>query len=238
MEMLSSHDFWIGLLKIIWVNLLLSGDNAVVIALAARSLPERQQKLAVLWGSGAAIVLRIVLTIFAVALLTLPWLKIVGGVLLIWIGVQLLVPEKEGEEGVASQDNLMTAIRTILIADLVMSLDNVLAVAAAAEAGPPEAKMTLLVIGLAISIPIVIFGSTVVLKMMEKFPVIITLGAALLGWIAGEMMVTDPAIVEWVKSEAQWLAGFKISAVIGAGLVLLIGKVVTRNPATNEETVQ
>lgn len=238
MEMLSSHDFWIGLLKIIWVNLLLSGDNAVVIALAARSLPERQQKLAVLWGSGAAIVLRIVLTIFAVALLTLPWLKIVGGVLLIWIGVQLLVPEEEGEEGVASQDNLMTAIRTILIADLVMSLDNVLAVAAAAEAGPPEAKMTLLVIGLAISIPIVIFGSTVVLKMMEKFPVIITLGAALLGWIAGEMMVTDPAIVEWVKSEAQWLAGFKISAVIGAGLVLLIGKVVTRNPATNEETVQ
>ena len=238
MEMLSSHDFWIGLLKIIWVNLLLSGDNAVVIALAARSLPERQQKLAVLWGSGAAIVLRIVLTIFAVALLTLPWLKIVGGVLLIWIGVQLLVPEKEGEEGVASQDNLMTAIRTILIADLVMSLDNVLAVAAAAEAGPPEAKMTLLVIGLAISIPIVIFGSTVVLKMMEKFPVIITLGAALLGWIAGEMMVTDPAIVDWVKSEAQWLAGFKISAVIGAGLVLLIGKVVTRDPATNEETVQ
>ena len=129
MEMLSSHDFWIGLLKIIWVNLLLSGDNAVVIALAARSLPAQQQKLAIFWGSGAAIVLRIVLTIFAVALLTLPWLKIVGGVLLIWIGVQLLVPEEEGEEGVTSHDNLMTAIRTILVADLVMSLDNVLAVA-------------------------------------------------------------------------------------------------------------
>jgi YjbE family integral membrane protein len=238
MEMLSSHDFWIGLLKIIWVNLLLSGDNAVVIALAARSLPAQQQKLAIFWGSGAAIVLRIVLTIFAVALLTLPWLKIVGAVLLVWIGVQLLVPEGEGEEGVTSHDNLMTAIRTILVADLVMSLDNVLAVAAAAEAGPPEAKMTLLVIGLAISIPIVIFGSTVVLKMMEKFPVIITFGAALLGWIAGEMLVTDPAIVEWVKTEAQWLASYKVAAAVGAGLVLLIGKVMMRGHANNEETVQ
>ncbi len=238
MEMLSSHDFWIGLLKIIWVNLLLSGDNAVVIALAARSLPAQQQKLAIFWGSGAAIVLRIVLTIFAVALLTLPWLKIVGAVLLVWIGVQLLVPEGEGEEGVTSHDNLMTAIRTILVADLVMSLDNVLAVAAAAEAGPPEAKMTLLVIGLAISIPIVIFGSTVVLKMMEKFPIIITFGAALLGWIAGEMLVTDPAIVEWVKTEAQWLASYKVAAAVGAGLVLLIGKVMMRGHANNEETVQ
>jgi YjbE family integral membrane protein len=238
MEMLSSHDFWIGLLKIIWVNLLLSGDNAVVIALAARSLPERQQKLAILWGSGAAIVLRIVLTVFAVALLTLPWLKIVGAVLLVWIGVQLLVPEQESEEGVTSHDNLMNAIRTILVADLVMSLDNVLAVAAAAEAGPPEAKMTLLVIGLAISIPIVIFGSTVVLKMMEKFPVIITLGAALLGWIAGEMLVTDPAIVEWVKTEAQWLASYKVAAAVGAGVVLLIGKVMIRGHASKEETVQ
>ena len=238
MEMLSSHDFWIGLLKIIWVNLLLSGDNAVVIALAARSLPAQQQKLAIFWGSGAAIVLRIVLTIFAVALLTLPWLKIVGAVLLVWIGVQLLVPEEEGEEGVTSHDNLMTAIRTILVADLVMSLDNVLAVAAAAEAGPPEAKMTLLVIGLAISIPIVIFGSTVVLKMMEKFPIIITFGAALLGWIAGEMLVTDPAIVEWVKTEAQWLASYKVAAAVGAGLVLLIGKVMMRGHANNEETVQ
>ena len=238
MEMLSSHDFWIGLLKIIWVNLLLSGDNAVVIALAARSLPAQQQKLAIFWGSGAAIVLRIVLTIFAVALLTLPWLKIVGAVLLVWIGVQLLVPEQEDEEGVTSHDNLMTAIRTILVADLVMSLDNVLAVAAAAEAGPPEAKMTLLVIGLAISIPIVIFGSTVVLKMMEKFPIIITFGAALLGWIAGEMLVTDPAIVEWVKTEAQWLASYKVAAAVGAGLVLLIGKVMMRGHANNEETVQ
>lgn len=238
MEMLSSHDFWIGLLKIIWVNLLLSGDNAVVIALAARSLPAQQQKLAIFWGSGAAIVLRIVLTIFAVALLTLPWLKIVGAVLLVWIGVQLLVPEEEGEEGVTSHDNLMTAIRTILVADLVMSLDNVLAVAAAAEAGPPEAKMTLLVIGLAISIPIVIFGSTVVLKMMEKFPIIITFGAALLGWIAGEMLVTDPAIVEWVKTEAQWLASYKVAAAVGAGLVLLIGKFMMRGHANNEETVQ
>src|SRR5579885_3457117 len=131
MEELATQAFWIGLAKIIGVNIVLSGDNAVVIALAARSLPEKQQKQAILWGAGAAVVLRIVLTIFAVALLSLPWLKIVGGLLLFWIGIKLLVPE-DGEEDMDASDNLMVAIRTILIADLVMSLDNVIAVAAAA----------------------------------------------------------------------------------------------------------
>ena len=227
MELLSSPEFWIGLLKIIWVNLLLSGDNAVVIALASRSLPPKQQKMAIFWGSGAAIVLRIVLTIFAVALLALPYLKIVGGVALIWIGVQLLVPE-DGEENVQSHSNLMTAIRTILVADLVMSLDNVLAVAAAADTAPEAAKMPLLVLGLAISIPIVIFGSTIVLKMMERFPVIITLGAALLGWIAGEMVVTDPAVVGWVNANAQWLHSFRVLAILGAVLVIAIGMTISK----------
>ena len=234
MEMLSSPDFWIGMLKIIWINLLLSGDNAVVIALAARSLPPKQQKLAVFWGSSAAIILRIILTIFAVTLLTLPYLKIIGSVLLVWIGVQLLVPD-EGDEDVKSSDNLMTAIRTILVADLVMSLDNVLGVAAAAEGAPPEAKMTLLIFGLAISIPIVIFGSTLVLKLMERFPAVITFGAALLGWIAGEMLVTDPSLVAWVTENADWLHHWKVSAAIGAVLVVAIGSYLSRKASQASE---
>ena len=227
MEMLVHTDFWIGLGKIIWVNLLLSGDNAVVIALAARSLPPAQQKMAVFWGAGAAVVMRIILTIFAVALLTLPWLKIVGGLLLLWIGVKLLVPEEDGDD-IASSDNLFQAIKTILIADLVMSLDNVLAVAAAADSAAPTVelvamKYTLLVLGLAISIPIVIFGSTLMLKFMERWPVIITAGGALLGWIAGEMMVTDPAIDAWVEHNARWLEEMRVAAIAGAVLVVIIG---------------
>ncbi len=227
MDMLVHAAFWVGLGKIIWVNLLLSGDNAVVIALAARSLPPQQQKMAVLWGAGAAGVMRVILTIFAVALLTLPWLKIVGGVLLLWIGVKLLVPEDD-EEQVASSDNLWQAIKTILIADLVMSLDNVLAVAAAADSAAPSAEMaamkyTLLILGLGISIPIVIFGSTLMLKLMERWPVIITLGGALLGWIAGEMMVTDPAIDAWVEHNAAWLEHWRVAAIAGAVLVVIVG---------------
>jgi len=227
MEMLVHSAFWIGLGKIIWVNLLLSGDNAVVIALAARSLPPRQQKTAVFWGAGAAVILRIILTIFAVALLTLPWLKIVGGLLLLWIGVKLLVPEDGGDD-IASSDNLLQAIKTILIADLVMSLDNVLAVAAAADSAAPTVelvamKYTLLVLGLAISIPIVIFGSTLMLRFMERWPVIITAGGALLGWIAGEMMVTDPAIDSWVEHNARWLEEMRVAAIAGAVLVVIVG---------------
>ena len=236
MEMLASAAFWIGLGKIIWVNLLLSGDNAVVIALAARSLPPKQQKAAVFWGAGAAVAMRVVLTIFAVALLTLPWLKIVGGVLLLWIGVKLLVPE-EGEEDIASSDNLWQAIKTILIADLVMSLDNVLAVAAAADSAAPSADMaamkyTLLVLGLAISIPIVIFGSTLMLKLMERWPVIITLGGALLGWIAGEMMVTDPAVDAWVEHNAAWLETWRVAAILGAVIVYVVGTFLAKRQHT------
>jgi YjbE family integral membrane protein len=224
-ETLSGIAFWQALGAIIWVNLLLSGDNAVVIALAARSLPAHQQKKAVFWGSAAAIAMRVVLTIFAVALLQLPWLKLIGGVLLLWIGVKLIVPE-EGESTTHSSDNLMSAVKTILIADLVMSLDNVIAVAAAAEQGPPEAKFALLLIGLTLSIPIVIFGSTLMLKVMGRFPIIITLGAALLGWIAGDIMVTDPAISGWVKAHAAWLIEWKVAPAAAAVLVVAIGKLI------------
>jgi YjbE family integral membrane protein len=243
MEMLSSIEFWQALGAIIWVNLLLSGDNAVVIALAARSLPPQQQKLAVFWGSAAAIILRVVLTVFAVALLQLPWLKLVGGVLLLWIGVKLMVPE-EGGEDIASSDNLFQAVKTILIADLVMSLDNVIAVAAAAEQGPPEAKITLLVIGLALSIPIVIFGSTLMLKVMDRFPVIITLGAALLGYIAGDIMATDPALKTWLTGlGAEYVNGkpklggwsvAMVSGAVGALFVYALGTLLAKRQEAAE----
>ncbi|MDU7586524.1 MAG: TerC family protein, partial [Acidovorax sp.] len=169
MEYLSNADFWIGLVKIVWINIILSGDNAVVIALAARSLPAQQQKKAVMLGSGAAVVLRIVLTVVAAKLLELSFLQIVGGCLLLWIGYQLLTDEEEDDGASKSTGGMFAAIRTILIADLVMSLDNVIAVAATAQG-----NMVLLVLGLAISIPLVIFGSTLMIKLMERFPVIIT----------------------------------------------------------------
>ncbi len=193
MDYFSDTAFWVALGKIIWVNILLSGDNAVVIALAARSLPESQRRKAVFGGSAAAIVMRVVLTIFAVELLGYPYLKIIGAILLFWIGVQLLLPEDENEDGIKSSSNLMTAIRTILIADLVMSLDNVIAVAAAAQSGPPAARMALLLLGLGLSIPLIIAGSQLLMTVMEKFPIIITLGAALLGFVAGEMLIHDAA---------------------------------------------
>lgn len=223
MDEVLTQAFWVGLAKIIGVNLILSGDNAVVIALAARSLPAKQQKQAILWGSGAAIVMRIVLTIFAVALLTLPWLKLIGAVLLFWIGVKLLLPE-EGGEDIDASDSLIKAIKTILIADLVMSLDNVIAVAAAAGG-----SLILLILGLAISIPLVIFGSTLLLKLMERWPIIITIGAGLLGFVAGEMAVGDPAIGHWVKATFEHVndkpvvAGVSLEALVGlAGAVFVV----------------
>jgi YjbE family integral membrane protein len=196
--------FLIALLKIIWVNILLSGDNAVVIALASRNLPAEQQKKAIFFGSGAAIVLRVVLTLFAVQLLQLPWLKLVGAVLLLWIGVQLLADNDDGAE-IHASSSVWVAIRTILIADLVMSLDNVIAVAAAANSAPEGVRVLLLIIGLGLSIPLIIFGSTLLLKLMERFPVIITLGAALLGFVAGEMATTDAAVHDWFEAHMHGL---------------------------------
>ena len=192
MEELATQAFWIGLAKIIGVNIVLSGDNAVVIALAARSLPPAQRKQAILWGAGAAVVLRIVLTVFAVALLALPWLKIIGSLLLFWIGIKLLAGD-DNDADINASEHLITAIKTILIADLVMSLDNVIAVAAAAGG-----SMTLLILGLAISIPLVVFGATLLVNLMERYPVIITIGAGLIGWVAGEMLVTDPVLANWL----------------------------------------
>jgi YjbE family integral membrane protein len=216
---LTSGVFWTALGSIILANIVLSGDNAVVIALAARSLPPHQQKKAIFWGSAAAIVMRILLTIIAVEMLKWPYLKAIGAVLLVYIGVTLLLEDedggKEGEDD-GSKAGMLAAIRTILIADLVMSLDNVIAVAAAAKGNLP-----LLVIGLAISIPLIIFGSTLLLKVMERFPIIITLGAALLGYLAGEMLLTDPAVTGRFGEQSH--AVINVAGAIGAALVVALG---------------
>ncbi len=198
MELLTTSFFWVTLAQIMMINILLSGDNAVVIALASRSLPPRQQKQAILFGSFGAIVLRVILTFFAVFLLELPFLKAIGALLLIWIGIKMLLPD-EGEKELDGHSNLWAAVKTIIIADFVMSLDNVLGVAAAAKGNVP-----LLVIGLVISIPLIIYGSTLVLKLMNRFSFIVTAGGGLLGWVAGEMLVSDPAISLWVDAQLPW----------------------------------
>jgi YjbE family integral membrane protein len=215
MAFLTSPDFWVALMQIILINIVLSGDNAVVIALACRSLPPKQQKNAIIFGSVGAIVLRVILTFFAVYLLTLPYLKLVGAALLLWIGIGLLKGD-DGEEDIESNAGLMAAIKTIIIADLEMSLDNVIGVAAAAKGNIP-----LLVIGLVISIPLIIFGSTIILKLMSRFPVIITAGAALLGWVAGEMAIGDPAVKGYLEN-LHWLHYAAPAA--GAVIVVLVGK--------------
>ncbi|HEY8711163.1 MAG TPA: TerC family protein [Burkholderiaceae bacterium] len=213
---LSSATFWAALGSIILANVVLSGDNAVVIAMAARSLPAHQQKKAIFWGSAAAIVMRIALTLIAVEMLKWPYLKIVGALLLLYIGISLL-GEDDGEgEGHREIGGMVAAIRTILVADLVMSLDNVLAVAAAAKGNTP-----LLIIGLAVSIPLIIFGSTLLLKVMERFPVIITLGAALLGFLAGEMLFSDPAVVARFGELPD--AAINAAGAAGAAIVVAAG---------------
>jgi YjbE family integral membrane protein len=228
MEFLQTSEFWLGLAKIIWINIILSGDNAVVIALAARSLPSHQQKQAILWGTAGAVVLRILLTVVAVKLMALPWIQIVGGLLLLWIGVQLLSENDDGEGEAKEHGTLMSAVRTILIADLVMSLDNVIGVAAAAKG-----DTTLLVIGLAIAIPIVIFGSTMMIKLMERFPIIITLGAALIGWVAGETIASDVALKGFVAAN-PWF--HYAAAVAGAAFVVGVGKMLQRKSASGADT--
>src|SRR3954462_11645636 len=215
MAFLTTPDFWVALFQIILINIVLSGDNAVVIALACRSLPPHQQTKAIVFGSVGAIVLRVILTFFAVFLLSQPYLKLVGAALLLWIGVGLLKGE-DGEEDIAGNEGLIAAIKTIVIADLVMSLDNVIGVAAAAKGNVP-----LLIAGLVISIPLIIFGSTIILKLMNRFPIIITIGAALLGWVAGEMAISDPAVKGTIEHY-----GFMhtVAPIAGAGMGVAGGK--------------
>jgi len=220
-DILLTPTFWAALGSIVLANVLLSGDNAVVIAMAARGLPESQQRRAIVFGSGAAIVMRIVLTLIAVRMLGLPYLKLAGGLALLWIGANLMSDEDEQHDAAAKPLGIAAAVRTILLADLVMSLDNVLAVAAAARG-----NTVLLVVGLAVSIPLIVFGSTLILKVMARFPVIITAGAALLGWLAGEMMLTDPAVPPLFGAVGE--PAIRMAGVTGAVLVVVVGKFLRR----------
>jgi YjbE family integral membrane protein len=220
-------EFWVGLLKIIWINILLSGDNAVVIALAARGLPPDQQRKAILFGSGAAVVLRIGLTIIAAWLMALQGLQIVGGLLLLWIGAQLLADEEESDADSKEQANLMSAVRTILIADVVMSLDNVIGVAAAAKG-----DQSLLIIGLAISIPLVVFGSSMMIKLMERYPAIITFGAALIGWVGGETIASDVMLKDFVADNGWFHYACSLA---GAAIVILWGRQMNAKAETQED---
>ena len=226
MEMLGSSFFWVTLGQIMMINIVLSGDNAVVIAMASRSLPPKQQKQAIFFGSFGAIVLRVVLTFFAELLQGLPFQKIVGSALLGWIGVQMLIPD-EGDAAIDGHSQLWSAIKTIIVADFVMSLDNVIGVAAAAKG-----NVVLLILGLALSIPLIIYGSTFLLRLMNRFPIIITLGGGVLGWVAGEMAVTDPAVSGWVDAEAHWL--HEVAPALAALAVVAVGKTIAASKLTDE----
>ncbi len=186
-------QFWVALTKIIWINVLLSGDNALVIALACRGLQPQQRVWGMVLGAGVAVLLRIIFTFIVVTLMTLPYLKLIGGLALLVIAAKLLVPEKEDEDGVQAAAHLWAAVRIVAIADIIMSLDNVIAVAAAANG-----SVVLLILGLAISIPMIVAGAALIMALLDRLPALVWLGAALLGWIAGEVIATDPAVAPWL----------------------------------------
>ena len=224
----------IAILQIIAIDIILGGDNAIIIALACRNLPSRQKRLGILWGTAGAIILRVILVFFASTLLTVPSLKLIGGVLLLWIGVKLLAEEDNLDEGSIKQSgSLMEAIRTIIIADFVMSLDNSVAIAAAAKG-----NMVLVVFGLLLSVPIIIGGSAIILRMMQRFPIIITLGAALLGWLAGDLIAHDPLLKNYMANlpdyAAKVAAGFAALAVVIIGRVLAMRRTAKENQASGQ----
>lgn len=216
-----SPAFWVAVVQIIAIDIILGGDNAVVIALASRRLPDHQRKKAIFWGVFGAIALRVILIFFALQLLQIPFLKIVGGLLLFWIALKLMMPQDEGGHEIDASTNLLGAIKTIIVADAVMSLDNVIAISAAAKD-----SIGLVIFGLVVSVPIIVWGSTLVLKLMDRFPVVIVAGAALLGWIAGDMLVRDAAIKDWVVANAAWLKyGGPVAGVL---FVVAVGKLLAR----------
>jgi len=223
----ASAAFWVAVAQIIAIDLILSGDNAVVIALACRNLPPEQRRKGIFWGVFGAVGLRVVLTAFAAKLLGMPYLKLFGGILLLWIGIKLLTAKDDGGHQIDGANNLWGAVKTIIVADFVMSMDNVIAVAAASRD-----SLFLLLFGLAVSIPLIVWSSQIVLKMMERFPIVVTLGAGLLGWVAGGMIVGDVV----VKPHADtFLAGSHyVAAAIGALLVVAIGTWISRRRTKNE----
>jgi YjbE family integral membrane protein len=221
---------WDAIIQIIIIDILLGGDNAVVIALACRNLSARSRKLGVFWGAAGAIILRVILITVAVALLDIPLLKLVGGVLLLWIGIKLVAPpEGNGEHAdIEASDKLMTAIKTIIVADFVMSLDNVIAIAGAAEQADPSQRTGLIIFGLLVSVPFIVFGSQLILKLLDRFPIIVLAGAALLGWIAGGLIVGDVWVKPWLPDHAA--TGY-IGSAIGALIVIAVAKLLERRRA-------
>jgi YjbE family integral membrane protein len=243
MEMFASTDFWIAVGQIILIDLLLGGDNAVVIALACRKLPPKQRAQGILWGTAGAIVLRVGLIFFALQLLAIPFLKLGGALLLLWIGIKLLLPEHgDGHAEIGGSERLWGAVKTVIVADFVMSLDNVIAIAGAAETAGGDHTMALVIFGIVVSIPIIVWGSQFVIKLMDRLPVIITAGGMLLGWIAGTMAVTDPALLDpnvlpdWPKLPASDALRYG-AGVAGALFVLGIGKWLAVRAAVPAEPV-
>lgn len=213
---------WAAVFQIILIDILLGGDNAVVIALACRNLEPKQRMQGILWGTAGAIILRVILIFFALTLLTIPFLKIVGALLLVWIGVKLLIPEDDHHDNIKGGSSILSAIKTIIVADFVMSLDNVIAIAGAAQNAHADHQLGLVIFGLVVSVPIIIWGSTLVLKLIDRFPLVVTFGAALLGWIAGGMLITDIMIER--NFGVQPLVVKLTAEVIGAVLVVLLGR--------------
>lgn len=216
---------WGAVLQIVVIDLLLGGDNAVVIALACRKLPPAQRLKGVVWGTAAAIGLRVVLIAFAVTLLDLPFLKLGGGIMLLWIGTQLMLPSGHAHDDIKAGQTLWAAVRTIVVADAVMSIDNVIAIAGAAEQADPSHRLALVIFGLLVSVPVIVWGSTLVLKLLDRFPIIVALGAAMLGWIAGGLVVTDPVSEGWAQNlpHIETIAG-----IVGALSVVTIGYLLQR----------
>ncbi|HTJ92391.1 MAG TPA: TerC family protein [Pararobbsia sp.] len=217
-------DFqWSSVIQIIVIDLLLGGDNAVVIALACRNLDSKQRTQGILYGTLGAVILRVVLVSFAVVLLDIPFLKMLGGILLLYIGVKLLQPEENSHDNIAGSERLLSAIKTIIVADLVMSLDNVVAIAGVAENAPAGHRIFLVVLGLVVSIPLVVSGSALLMKLIERVPLIVVGGAGLLGWIGGGLIIDDPFIdrFDWLQSD---LVNYT-ACVIGAAIVVCAGLV-------------
>jgi YjbE family integral membrane protein len=236
MEEFMTPAFWLAVGQIIMIDILLGGDNAVVIALACRKLPPKQRTAGILWGTAGAIVLRVILIFFALTLLAIPFLKLAGAALLVWIGIKLLVPDTDdGHAGIQASDKLWAAVKTVIVADLVMSVDNVIAIAGAAQGAGDGHQMPLVIFGLLVSIPIIVWGSQLVIKLMDRFPWVIVAGGMLLGWIAGTMAVSDPAVVNlaawtWVPKIPQTDLIKYGAGVAGAVLVLAWGKMAARRP--------
>ncbi|HET9903529.1 MAG TPA: TerC family protein [Xanthobacteraceae bacterium] len=228
---LGEPQFWVAAVKIIWINILLSGDNAVVIALACRTLAPHERKWGIVLGAGAAVMLRIFFTLIIAQVMMLPFLKFIGGLALLWIAVKLVAPDDEGDGEIEAAHNLWRAVRIVAVADIVMSLDNVIAIAAAAHG-----DMILIIFGLAVSVPMIVAGAALLTALLTRFPILVWAGAGLLGWIAGEIMIEDPAIVGWIGEEiahryAYW------AAAAGAALVVAVGYVLARGHRPAQEEV-